>query len=155
MRAPYQILVFPYFKTAKGQIRYCLFKRKDMGVWQAIAGGGEEGETPMESAKRETYEEAGISVKNKFTQLTSIASIPVEDISGFIWGKDIVVIPEYSFGVGVATKKIYLEREHTKFEWLTYKKALEKLEWDSNKTALWELNYRLENNRLRNIKHLI
>ena len=125
-----------------------------MGVWQAIAGGGEEGETPIESAKRETFEEAGISVKSKFTQLTSVASVPVEAISGFIWGKDVLVIPEYSFGVEVLTKKIHLEREHAMYEWLTYNKAYEKLEWDSNKTALWELNYRLKNGRLQNIKHL-
>ena len=155
LREPYQILVFPYLKTAEEKVRYCIFKRKDLEVWQGIAGGGENGESPIKAAKRETFEEAGIAIKNKFTRLSSISSIPVEAISGFIWGKDTLVIPEYSFGVEVHNMNIYLEDEHTTYEWLNYEEAVNKLEWDSNKTALWELNYRLTNNLLNNIKNVI
>jgi len=36
-------------------------------------------------------------------------------------------------------------KEHLKYQWFTYDDAMEKLNWDSNKTALWELNYRIEN----------
>ena len=152
MRAPFQILVFPYLKTKSGNIKYCIFKRKDLKTWQGIAGGGENEESPIETAKRETFEEAGISTKNKFIQLSSIASIPVEAISGFIWGKDTLVIPEYSFGVEVRNKDISLKDEHTKYEWMSFEEGLEKLEWDSNKTALWELNYRLTKNKSKPIK---
>lgn len=155
MRAPYQILVFPYIKTPKGNIKYCIFKRKDLKVWQGIAGGGEEGEIPMETAKRETFEEAIITTKNKFTKLSSISSIPVEAISGFIWGKDTLVIPEYSFGVEVHDRNIHLKNEHTTYKWVNYAEAIDKLEWDSNRTALWELNYRLINDRLKNIKNVM
>lgn len=42
MRAPYQVLVLP-FKKENGNIKYSILKRKDMKVWQGIAGGGEEG----------------------------------------------------------------------------------------------------------------
>ncbi len=148
MRAPHQILVFPYIRTDNGNIEYCIFKRRDLKVWQGIAGGGEKGESPMETAKRETFEEVGITIKSKFTQLSSIASIPVEAISGFIWGEDILVIPEYSFGVEVHNKEIYLKNEHTKYEWVNYKEAIDKLKWDSNRTALWELNYRVTKNKI-------
>ena len=41
-------------------IEYAIFQRSDGDYWQAIAGGGEEGETPEEAAKREIQEEAGI-----------------------------------------------------------------------------------------------
>ena len=85
MRAPYQILVFPYIKK-DGITKYCLLKREDLKVWQGIAGGGEEGELPIETAKREAHEEAGIPLVNKIFQLSSTASIPVVAISGFIWG---------------------------------------------------------------------
>lgn len=56
MRAPYQVLIFPYIKTDES-IQYGIFNRSDYGYWQGIAGGGEDGETPIESAKREAFEE--------------------------------------------------------------------------------------------------
>ena len=155
MRAPYQILVFPYHKTDEGQIKYCVFKRKDLEVWQGIAGGGVKGESPLETAKREAFEEAEIASENKMFQLSSIASIPVEAISGFIWGDDTLVIPEYSFGVEVSSKNIHLHNEHIRHEWVTYEEAMDKLKWDSNRTALWELNHRLTENKLKNTKNVI
>ncbi|OOR05704.1 NUDIX pyrophosphatase, partial [Bacillus mycoides] len=47
MRAPYQVLIFPYIKT-DDSIQYAIFNRSDYGYWQGIAGGGEDGETPIE-----------------------------------------------------------------------------------------------------------
>lgn len=34
--------------------------------------------------------------------------------------------------------------EKREFKWCTYDEAIKLLEWDSNKTALWELNERLK-----------
>ncbi len=59
-RAPFQILVLPYRKIAEA-FEFAVFSRSDYACWQGIAGGGEEGETPMEAAQREAREEAGIS----------------------------------------------------------------------------------------------
>jgi len=87
-------------------------------------------------------------------QLNSVASIPVEAISGFIWGEDTLVIPEYSFGVGVSSKDIHLHDEHTMYKWVTYEEAMRKLKWDSNRTALWELNHRLSKNKLKSTKNV-
>ncbi|MFH1900165.1 MAG: NUDIX domain-containing protein [Patescibacteria group bacterium] len=141
MRTQYQILVFPYIRTSKGY-EYCLFKRKDLKVWQGIAGGGEEGETALESAKRETYEEALIPVSSKYILLRSIGSVPAKSISAF---KDLGVktIPEYSFGVEVRSKKLTIGHEHTEYGWFTYEEAINKLNWDSNKKAMTELNTKL------------
>ena len=57
MRAPYQVLVFPYYKGDKG-IEYAIFNRSDADYdyWQGIAGGGEDGETIIESVQRESWE---------------------------------------------------------------------------------------------------
>ena len=89
MRAAFQILAIPY-RIIGGSPVYCVFHRADCDQWQFIAGGGEDNETPLESAKRET-----------------------------------------------------LEDEHTECVWLSYDEATEKLKWDSNRTALYELNCRL------------
>src|ERR1043166_774438 len=59
-RAPFQVLVFPYRRSVAGTFEYAIFRRTDLGVWQAIAGGGEGDERPEATAAREAYEEAGI-----------------------------------------------------------------------------------------------
>ncbi|WP_419772599.1 NUDIX domain-containing protein [Enterococcus faecalis] len=95
-------------------------------MWQGLAGGGEEGETPIESAQREAFEEAGITRGFPYIELGSISSLPVEDIS--------------------------LSKDHLNNKWLCFEEAVTLLKWDSNKTALWELNKRLLN--LINTKHM-
>ncbi|MBJ8108284.1 MULTISPECIES: NUDIX hydrolase [Bacillus cereus group] len=143
MRAPYQVLIFPYI-IIEDSIQYAIFNRSDYGYWQGIAGGGEDGETPIESAKRESFEEAGILKEYPYIQLESVSSLPVEDIvGGFLWGEDVYVIKEFSFGVKVSTKNISLSKEHSNYKWLCFEEAVMLLKWDSNKTALWELNKRL------------
>ncbi|MEQ3592153.1 NUDIX pyrophosphatase [Bacillus albus] len=143
MRAPYQVLIFPYIIT-EDTIQYAIFNRSDYGYWQGIAGGGEDGETPIESAKRETFEEAGILREFPYIELDSVSSLPVEDVVGeFLWGDDVYVIKEFSFGVQVSTKNISLSKEHSNYKWLCFEEAVTLLKWDSNKTALWELNKRL------------
>ena len=151
MRSPYQILVFPYIKK-NGEYYYAIFKRKDLKVWQGIAGGGEEGENPLETARREASEEAGISKNSDYIRLSAISTIPSVKICGLKWGKQIVMIPEFAFGVEVFSQNLRIEQEHTQLTWCKEEKALKKLEWDSNKSALWELNYRLKNNDLEGIK---
>lgn len=48
-----------------------------MGIWQFIAGGGEEEDISIiESAKREAFEEAGISKTCNFFKLDTCCSIP-------------------------------------------------------------------------------
>lgn len=59
VRAPFQVLIFPYTRAADGTLRYAVFRRANLGVWQGLAGGGEDGETPAQAARRETAEEAG------------------------------------------------------------------------------------------------
>ena len=53
------------------------------------------------------------------------------------------MIPEFSFGVEVYGEEVRLSGEHSACEWLDYETARSRLEWDSNRTALWELHRRL------------
>ena len=45
--------------------------------------------------------------------------------------------------VDVKDKKLVLSSEHTEIKWLKYENAVAILKFDSNKTALYELNERL------------
>ena len=143
MRASFRILAIPY-QIVNGSPRYCVFHRADHDQWQFIAGGGEDNETPLEAARRETFEEGGIQ-SDKWVELKSLDYIPVAIISEKRrqhWDKDTYVIPEYTFGFE-CQEDIQLSHEHTECVWLTYEEANQKLIWDSNRTALYELNCRL------------
>lgn len=145
MRAPFQILAIPY-KFIDCEPLYCVFHRSDFDQWQFIAGGGEDDETPLEAAKREIFEESGVSIKN-IIQLTSLCYIPTFIFPQkylYDWASDTYVVPEYTFAFKCDTK-ITLSHEHTEYVWLSYDEALAKLKWDSNRTALYELKCRLEN----------
>ena len=145
-RAKYQVLVLPYQRQGDA-ILYCIFKRSDLCVWQFIAGGGEdEDDSPLISAKREAYEEAGISCDEKFHALETTSSISTEGFkkAQLVWGETCLVIPEYCFAVEVPDGAITISHEHTSFEWVDYATAIQRLKYDSNKVALWELDNKLK-----------
>jgi dATP pyrophosphohydrolase len=121
---------------------YALFKRKQEGYWQGIAGGGEAEETPLDAARREGYEEAGIPLDADYVPLDARTMIPVVNIFGFLWGPEVLVVPEYAFAVRTDPSTIRISQEHSSFAWMPYQQAHEALHWDSNRTALWELNER-------------
>lgn len=144
MRAPFQVLVIPFRHTPQG-VRYGVLKRLDAGFWQCVAGGGEDGEMPEEAARREAFEEAGIPAEARLIRLDSIASIPVIHFPNCEhWGSAIHVVPEHSFGIEAPGEDLRLCSEHTEYQWLTHHDAYELVRFDSNRTALWELNRRLE-----------
>ncbi len=142
-RAPFQVLVIPFCVFKNNKIKYAVLKRSDMieCCWQFVAGGGEHVEEPAESARRESSEEIGSDPNSKLVKLDSLTKIPVVDICGFKWGNDVLVIPQYCFGIELFSEKIILSNEHTDFQWLPYEEARKVLTWESNKIALWELNH--------------
>jgi dihydroneopterin triphosphate diphosphatase len=142
-RAPFQVLVLPFRVEDDGQVSYAVFRRADAGYWQWIAGGGEDDESPVEAAKREADEEAGIGRSCPLVELSSCNTVPVEGISGFLWGSDVLVVPEHCFGIEAQHRELRLSQEHTEFRWVDYETARQMLHWDSNRNALWELNHRL------------
>jgi len=144
-RAPFQVLVYPYRKAHNGQLEYALMKRADEKYWQGVAGGGENDEKPLEAAKRETFEEAGIPPTSEFMQLDTIEPVPVVEFrDSHLWGDNVYVIPQYCFGVTSPNVQIALSREHTEYRWFAYDEAYRLIKYDGNKTALWELNQRLK-----------
>lgn len=145
MRAPYQIISIPY-RIKNNIIEFCVMHRSDSSMWQFISGGGEDSETPLDTAKRETFEEYGINPINIF-KLTSMAYIPIDAVlknRRTHWDKDIYVIPEYTFAFECENDP-KLSNEHDKFVWVPYNEARNILKWDSNKVAMYEIKCLLEN----------
>ena len=146
-RAKYQVLVIPYRKS-DDEVLYCIFQRSDMdSCWQFVAGGGEEEDgAPLISARREAFEEAGIPLDAHFIQLETTSSISTEHFpkARLHWGERCLVIPEYCFAVELPHKSIRISDEHTRFAWVDYATAMERLQYDSNKVALWELDNKIK-----------
>lgn len=143
-RAPFQVLVFPFSRRKSKVIHYAIFSRADYPCWQGIAGGGENIETPLEAAKRESLEEARIPMECQYLQLDTVNSIPVIHFKeSYLWGEEVYIIPEYAFGVDINENTIHLSQEHLELRWVTYEEAIELLKYEGNKIALWELNQKL------------
>ena len=133
-RAPFQVAIFPFHKNAD--------RRSDEGYWQSIAGGGEDQETSLDAACRETWEEAGLPVTCRFYPLSTCASAPVIHFrERHHWDEKLFVIPIHYFGVDATDSEIHLSQEHSEYQWVVVENGLEMLRWDSDKTALWELEH--------------
>jgi len=143
MRQPWNVFVYLY-RTINTGNQYLLLKRKDDGIWQGAAGGGEEGETIYDAAIREMFEETGASgIKLiKLDTISYMEKILFADYEK--WDNDVLVVPMYYFAAEY-NGDIKISEEHTKYDWLNYDEAMEKLYWHDNKTALWELSTRLNN----------
>jgi dATP pyrophosphohydrolase len=150
-RVAFQVLVLPY-RQVGGSFEFALFSRSDYTCWQGIAGGGEDDETPLQAAMREAHEEAAIPAGPKFIPLDTICSIPVTCFpDSHLWGDDVYVIPEYSFGVDCSEFRITTAAEHNEFKWLPYEEAMKLLTYDSNRTALWELHQKIRGRGSRDL----
>jgi len=141
-RAPFQVLVLPCRYDGERWL-FAVFRRTDSDIWQGIAGGGEEHETPDQAASREAAEEAGIDVGTPLIPLDTTASIRADQFPTADWGDHVYVIPEHSYGVIVDHGQLTLSDEHREVAWLDADDAIARLTFDSNKTAIWELHTRL------------
>ena len=147
MRLPKQVLIIPYRMTNQ-KIEYCILKRKNMQIWQWVAGGVEDFDKDiMCAAKREMNEEIGISEDVDMVELECFTKIPVVNIvKEFKWGENVYYADEYSFAANISDKQIKISEEHSEYKWVSYDEARNLLKYDSNKSALWELNEKIRRN---------
>ena len=144
MRKPRNVLVFLY--RYNNGIEYCIFYRNKEKFYQGLSGGVEDNEELADTVKREVYEETGIKVNN-IMKLDTISSIPGINVSKiFNYKNNIYVVYEYVFGIKINNEKIKISDEHKEYKWVSFDEAIKLLKYDSNKTALYELNERLIHN---------
>ncbi len=145
MRLPIEIEAI-LFKRTDGKIHYLLLKRHpEKGeFWQPITGGLEEGETKIETLKREIREETGI--KSIIKIIENVHYYEFQDPSLIEYfkrhGRACNHVKEYAFGVEVSSdEKVVLDgKEHSEYRWCRFEEALKLLKWKGNKVALEKLN---------------
>ncbi|MGN0763671.1 MAG: NUDIX domain-containing protein [Aristaeellaceae bacterium] len=125
-------------------LRVAVLRRADMDAWQFVAGGGEEGETPLAAARREAREEIGAG--GELYPLDTCCSVPASVIRREVrshWSARTLVIPEYAFALRVKADGLTLSHEHSSAVWASPEEAAHMLRYDSNRTALSELTERI------------
>ena len=148
-RAPFQVLIMPFRRRRDGTTEYGAVRRTDVARWQGLAGGGEIGETPAEAARREAHEEGGLPYEMTLYHLDAHTTVPRCFFSAAEqWGPDVFVVVEHAFAVDCTDTPLRLSDEHDERLWGDYETVHSALQWDSNRTALWELAERLRTGRL-------
>lgn len=127
------ISAFIFKETNKG-LKYLLLKRTlTRGCyWQSVSGRIENNESAIEAAKREVYEETG---------LTSREIVDIDYINTFYELDTIFLEP--CFGIRVESERVKISDEHTEHKWLGFEDAVKTLKWNGNKRALEILNQQL------------
>ena len=144
-RQPKQVHIFLY-RQRDGRYEYAVFQRSDMPCcWQGVCGGAEGSETLEEAARRELMEEAGITEPLPLYQQENMHYLQADifsEAARAVWGKDVVLVPQYYFAMPY-DGEIILSEEHTTVRWLPYDKAYNLVYFTEQKTALYELNEKL------------
>lgn len=143
-RSPFQVLVLPY-RIGATRVQYAIFRRRDSGIWQGIAGGGEDAETPREAARREVYEEGNLPDECPLLELDTRSTVPATCFAeSASRGENTYVVPEYYFGMDTLGNEIKLSAEYAEHLWVDVQEAMRALHFDGNMTALWELDRRID-----------
>lgn len=149
VRAPIEVVVIPFRRVGAGAHEFALFQRSDDHKWQPIAGGAEDDESPVQAARREAHEEAGTPIDAPMLPLQSMNTVPVQLFRDRQhWPTDLYVVPQHVFAVDATALRLAISAEHLRLAWVSYAEACRLVAYQSNATALWELNERLTNDDL-------
>jgi len=121
------------FRNDSGKNEFLLLNYPQ-GHWDFIKGKVEEGETPHETASRETKEETGIS------DIEFIGGFEESVEYDFRFKNEDIHKTVVFFLAKTNEKKISLSHEHNDFVWLEYDDALKKTTFRNAKNVLSKAN---------------
>lgn len=124
------------FSEDAGVRRYLILHYEE-GHWDLPKGHVEEGETEEETARRETFEETGISELEFVPGFRKTISYSFKR-KGMMVPKEVVF-----FLARTSAKEVYLSDEHIGYAWLPYLQAAEKVTYENARLILWEAEDKL------------
>ena len=136
-RLPIQVCVFLFREQGDGR-EYLLLRRvtKRGAFWQGVTGALEEGETLLQGAAREVFEETRFTPSRiEFVDFTYRFPVRGEWREAYGPGPDEIV--EHVFVAQVDGGDPTLSREHDAWRWAVPGEAVGMLKWPDNIEALW------------------
>ena len=121
------------FRNASNKNEFLLLNYPQ-GHWDFVKGKVEQGETPHETALRETKEETGIS------DIEFIDGFEESVEYEFRFNNDLIQKKVIFFLAKTNISKISLSHEHRDFVWLEYEDAMKKVTFDNAKKILAKAN---------------
>jgi len=121
------------FRNASNKNEFLLLNYPQ-GHWDFIKGKVEQGETPYETASRETKEETGIS------DIEFIDGFEESVEYDFRFNNENIHKKVIFFLAKTSEKKIKLSHEHNDYLWLGYSDALKKITFRNAKNVLSKAN---------------
>lgn len=124
------------FSEDGGARRYLILHYEE-GHWDLPKGHVEEGEAEEETARRETFEETGISGLEFVPGFRKTITYSFKR-KGRMVPKEVVF-----FLAKTEAKEVHLSDEHRGYAWLPYLQAAEKVTYENARLVLWEAENRL------------
>ena len=136
-RLPIQVCVFLFREQGDGR-EYLILRRvtKRGAFWQGVTGALEEGETLLQAAAREVFEETRFT-PSRIDSIDFTYRFPVRDEWREAYGPGPDEIVEHVFVAQVDGGDPTLSREHDAWRWVVPEEAVGMLKWPDNIEALW------------------
>ncbi|MDI3502639.1 MAG: bis(5-nucleosidyl)-tetraphosphatase [Archaeoglobi archaeon] len=117
------------FRRNEGRVRYLLL-HYPAGHWDFVKGNIEKGESEVETVRRETEEETGISRIKIFEGFREEISYKYRRDNELIHKEVVFYLAETD------EEEVTLSYEHTGFKWLSYEDAMKTLTYENAREVL-------------------
>jgi 8-oxo-dGTP pyrophosphatase MutT (NUDIX family) len=146
-RRPDKVIVYLYRRDINGGPEYLLLQRAPSGnagsIWQTVVGTVKWEEERVEAARREVYEEIGLTSLRGIMAIGYAFSFPLHlpknQKSRYAPHVDTIRNTVYAAEVQ-GTQTLHLSEEHVAYQWFPYPVALERIHWPEEREALIRLH---------------
>ena len=136
-KIPISVLVIIYTKNKDILL---LKKKNDKDMWQSVTGSLNENEKPIDAAKREVFEETGLT-SDKIFDCNKQYIFEIYEMWRHKYEDGVTHNTEHVFLLELEEKiDIVIDKsEHLQYEWLSRVKAAEKVFSHTNRQAIFDL----------------
>lgn len=154
-RRPDKILVYLYRRirpAEEAHASYLLLRRHPDrthagDIWQTVVGSVRWGEERIQAARREVFEETGLTMLRGITAIGYAFSFPIrlpkDQKSWYAPGQTTIDNTVFAAEV-VGRREVSLSPEHVAYGWFSFREALDRLHWEEEKEALLRLHPMIE-----------
>jgi 8-oxo-dGTP pyrophosphatase MutT (NUDIX family) len=145
-KRPDKIIIYLYRRLGNDRIEYLLLQRnrdaRSGAIWQPVVGNARWNENLVEAARREVFEETGL------TRLQGVMAVGYafsfvldwpQSASRYAPGVDKIRNTVFAAQV-VSNKPIQLSGEHVDFGWFEYGEAMQRIHWLEEQEGLRRLH---------------